>query len=198
MKRRQFIQALATVPAATALTQQPPAAPPAPGRGGRGGGRGGQAPAPVEPLDYGIADDAADPVARFFEPAQLAALTRLGDLFVPATPDAPGAVACGAAEFLDFLLGQSPADRQALYRNGVDVLNGQARLRFGKAFAETSAAEADAIVEPIGRPWSYEPSDPFEAFLRTAQRDLRQATTGSRARATATGTVAQVRWLRPL
>jgi hypothetical protein len=173
------MQTLATVPAATALVQQPPA--------------------PAAPaLTYSVPDDAAEPVTRFFDASQIAALRRLADVLVPATATEPGATACRAPEFLDFLLSRSPSGRQTLYRNGVDTLNLQARLRHGKAFSDTTPAEADVILEPLRRPWSYEPSDPFEAFLRTAHRELRQAAANSRTRAVATGNVQQVRWLRPL
>ena len=55
---------------------------------------------------------------RFFDAAQFAALRRLGQILVPARPNAPGAIEAEAAEFLDFLIGQSPADRQSLYRDG--------------------------------------------------------------------------------
>jgi len=48
----------------------------------------------------------------------------------------PGAIECGAPEFLDFLIGASPADRQRLYRNGLDMLNAHARKQFNKSFAE--------------------------------------------------------------
>lgn len=198
MKRRQFMQALATVPVATTLVQQPPAAPPAPAGTGRGRGGGAVQAPPQEPLDYTVADDAAEPVPRFFEAAQLAALTRLGDVLFPAVADTPGAVGCRSAEFLDFVLSQSPVTQQQLYRSGVDSLNGQARRRFSKAFSAVTAAEADTILEPLRRPWSYAPADPFEVFLRTAHRDLRTANENSRERALATGNVRTVRWLRPL
>ncbi|ODS52837.1 MAG: hypothetical protein ABS36_15315 [Acidobacteria bacterium SCN 69-37] len=190
------MQALATVPVATALPQQP--VPTGGGRQGGGPRPGGAPQAPGEPLDYAVPDDVGEPVPHFFQAAQLAALTRLGDLLVPAADDEPGAVVARAPEFLDFLLSRSPVERQTLYRTGTDALNAQAARQFGKAFGETSAAEADAIVEPLRNAWSYAPTDPFEAFLRTAYRDLRQATASSRARAVATGNVQTVRWLRPL
>jgi len=200
MKRRQFMQALASAPVATTLIQQPPAPTPPGGGGRRGGGpgAGGAPPAPAEPLDYAVLDDVADPVPRFFEQEQLAALRRLADVLVPAEADAPGAVIGRVPEFLDFLISMSPAGTQALYRTGTDTLNAQAKRRFGKAFGATSPDEADAVLEPLRRTWSYAPKDPFEAFLRTAHRDLRQATANSRARAVATGNVQTVRKLRPL
>lgn len=192
MQRRRFIQALATVPVATALTVDAAATSP------QGVQAGGTAEQTIQPLSYAVVDDVATPVRRFFDASQLAALERLADLLVPSTAETPGARECRAAEFLDFHLGRSPTARQLVYRNGVDALNGQARLRFGKGFAETSASEADAILEPLRRPWSYAPADPFEAFLRTASREIRVVSENSRIRAVSTGQVRTVNWLRPL
>ena len=57
-------------------------------------------------------------VPRFFDPPGLAALRRLGEILVPGRQNLPGATEAEAAEFLDFLIGQSPPDRQSLYREG--------------------------------------------------------------------------------
>ena len=51
-----------------------------------------------------------------------------------------------AAEFLDFLLSQSPADRQALYRAGLDRLQADARNRSGAAFAAHADVPGEAHV----------------------------------------------------
>jgi hypothetical protein len=93
----------------------------------------------------------------------------------------PGAAEAEAAEFLDFLIGQSPADRQTLYRDGVARLNREARSRYGKPFAELAAADADSILAPLREPWTYRgPGDPFARFLRAAKDDFRSATLNSR------------------
>src|SRR4051794_14325030 len=98
MKRRRFAQALLALPAAPALLGQ-------------------DAPK----IEFGVADSGAEAVPHFFSPAQLGALRRLSDLIVPAMGDTPGALDARAPEFLDFLLGESPADRKQLYRAGLDA-----------------------------------------------------------------------------
>jgi hypothetical protein len=125
-------------------------------------------------LDLTMADAVSGGVPRFFDPAHLAALRRLGEILVPAQPNAPGATAAEAAEFLDFLIFESPADRQKLYRDGVEHL-------VRKSFADVSPAEADAILAPLREPWTYAgPSDPFARFLRAAKDDFLAATVNSR------------------
>jgi len=126
-------------------------------------------------------DAVAAPVPRFFDAQGFSALRRLGEILVPPRQNAPGATEAEAAEFLDFLIGQSPADRQILYREGTARLNREAQSRFGKPFAQLSSADADTILAPLREPWTYQgPSDPFARFLQAAKSDILQATLNSR------------------
>ncbi len=80
------------------------------------------------------ADLSAQAVApSFFNPAQFAALRKLGGMLQPPLGGHPGALEAQAAEFLDFLIGVSPADRQKLYRDGLDTLNAQSGKQFQQA-----------------------------------------------------------------
>ena len=176
MKRRRFIQALAATPAAPALLAQAPLAPSVPRPAANSGNDG--------PLLYAASDDAAEAVLHFFNAQQFVALRKLSDLLMPASSapnTAPGALQAKAPEFLDFLLSQSAADRQQLYRSGLDGLNAQAKKRFGKLFADVDASQAEMLLAPLRDPWTYDaPSDPVAAMLRAAKDDLRRATLNSR------------------
>src|SRR5689334_5052826 len=102
MKRRLAIQALLGTPALTALplpAQTPQAARPAD---------------EIPKLTVATADAVGDGVPRYFSGPQIAALRTLGDLMVPAAQGRAGARDAKAAEFLDFLISQSPPDRQSL------------------------------------------------------------------------------------
>lgn len=125
----------------------------------------------------------ADAEPRFFPPAQYSALRKLSALLMPPSSGSPGALECGAPEFLDFLIGASLPDRQQLYRNGLDTLNANAKKRFNKAFAEIGDADADAVIRPWLAPvaWVYDaPKDPAVQFVTEAHRDIRTATQNSR------------------
>jgi hypothetical protein len=161
MKRRRLLQSIAALPAVPAAAQQYSSAAP---------------PADASPKLAEKAPDAvAEGVRRFFTPDQAAALRRLGELIVPKSGDRPGAVEAGAAEFLDFLIGQSGAERQRLYRDGLD------RLNAGTPFAQLSAAAAKARLAPLAEAWTYHPpKEAFARFLREAKEDLLQATLNSR------------------
>jgi hypothetical protein len=136
----------------------------------------------VPQIELTTTDAVAAPVAQFFTPAQFAALRRLSGLLMPPLKGNPGALDCGAPEFLDFLIGVSPADRQQLYRNGLDALNTQAKKQFGKPFAEVDDAQAHTILQPllVAVPWSYDPpKDPLKHFLFAARQDVQTATRNS-------------------
>jgi hypothetical protein len=170
MKRRRFLQALAAAPAAPGLLAQQAAQ---------------QAVQPVAPLRFGSADDAGEAVLRFFNAQQFAALRKLSGLLMPGVSNGsvgtPGALEAEAPEFLDFLLSQSPADRQQLYRNGLDGLNSQSRKRFSKLFGDVEPAQAEMLLAPLRDPWTYDsPAEPVAAFLRAAKDDVRRATLNSR------------------
>lgn len=89
---------------------------------------------------------------------------------------------CNVPEFLDFLIGVSPADRQQLYRNGLDALNQQAGKQFSKPFAEIDDAQAHVILQPllVAVPWVYDPpEDPLKQFVFAVRQDVPMATRNS-------------------
>ena len=139
----------------------------------------GSGPALLEVTD---ADAVAEPVARFFTPPQFAALHRLSALIEPPLKANPGALECGVPEFLDFLIGVSPADRQQLYRVGLDALNAQAKKQFSKPFADLDDAQAKTILQPmlVAVPWPKDPpKDPLKNFMFSAREDITTATRNS-------------------
>jgi hypothetical protein len=127
-------------------------------------------------------DEAADTVARYFSPAQFAALRKLAGMLVPPVKGNIGALDTDAVEFLDFLISSSPADQQQLYKNGLDALNTAARKQFNKTFADLEPAQADTILKPLLVPvaWAYDPpKDPVKHFIYQAHQDIRTATRNS-------------------
>ncbi|HVT94106.1 MAG TPA: gluconate 2-dehydrogenase subunit 3 family protein [Bryobacteraceae bacterium] len=160
MNRRALLKALAAWPA-VAGTLARAAAPP---------------PGSIANVPTVTTDGVAQPRVGFFNASQFGALTHASNLIYPPFREYPGALECGVPAFLDFLLSESPADRQTLYRDGLDQLNS----RGGKPFGELTAAEADAVLAPLHQPWTYEaPSDPFAHFLRELKDDVQTATENS-------------------
>jgi hypothetical protein len=167
MERRRFFQTLAIAPTAAFLPaqQQQPGGPPA-------------ADAKVETA---IADQAGETVLHFFSDAQFAALRKLSGILMPAINGTPGALDAKAPEFLDFLIGASPSERQQVYRAGLDALNAASIKGHQKPFVELEETQVAALLEPLHAPWTFEPpSDPLARFLMTVKADVRTATVNSR------------------
>ena len=137
----------------------------------------------VPKVEATLVDDTAETVPTFFSPAQFATLRRLSALLMPPMKGHPGAVEAHAAEFLDFLLGESPAPRRELYCHGLDALDIRAQQSFAKPFANLDASQADQILRPLLMPvpWPNDPpEDSVKHFLSTVHQDVRTATVNSR------------------
>lgn len=169
MKRRQILQTLAVLPAASLLEAQPPVVPPKP------------SPAALEEIpviESTIPDMAGSTVPSFLSPTQMAALRRLSELIAPAANGVPGAIEAGAPEFIDFLISESSAERQELYGQGLDELNSRAESEFRLPLAKVNQEQAAKLLAPLCAPWTAKP-DSFTAFLRAAKQDILQATQNS-------------------
>jgi hypothetical protein len=200
MRRRDFVKAMmaasASMSAGTVLGQQQPAAssapmappvatatpPPAVAPGPVPWMRGLMEvkPLPISPLS---ADTIAQANAHFFNGTQWATFRRLSEILMPPFQGYPGATEAGTPEFLDFLIGVSPADRQQLYRSGLDRLESEAQGKFGVSFAAANAEQADQLIRPWLRTWmtDHPPTEPYEQFINVAHHEIRTATMNSQA-----------------
>lgn len=190
MKRRRFMTNALAVPAAPALMaqQQSSTSAPAPAAPQGRPMQTGQT-MEVRKLDMSVAEEAGEAAApRFFTAVQFATLRKLGGMLMPARKGLPGALEAEAAEFLDFLLGQSGAERKAVYTKGLDALEAEARKKFGKPFAQLEPAQAGTLLSPLRRAWTYDPpTDALARLLWAAKTDVRNATLNSKAYNAAAG-----------
>lgn len=199
MQRRDFVKAMmaASVSATTMLGQQTaapatpqaaapvaPSTPPpvavAPGPVPWMRGLREVKPLPITAL---VPDAVAQTNAHFFTDRQLATLRQLSEILLPPLNGYPGAIDAGTPEFLDFLIGVSPEDRQQMYQSGLDRLDAEARQRFGVPFAGVQAGQADELLRPWMRTWmnDHPPTEPFARFVNLAHSDIRTATINSEA-----------------
>lgn len=198
MQRRDFVKAIVAVTATakTALGQQsvaplaPSPAPPAPGPVPWMRGLMEVKPLPIAPI---VPDAVAQTNVNFFNPQQFATLRRLSEILLPPLKGYPGATAAGTPEFLDFLIGVSPADRQQTYQSGLDRLDAEAKQRFGVAFAAVDKAQADQLLRPWMKTWmtDHPPTEPYAHFINIAHSDIRTATINSHAWSEAAGAAGQ-------
>ena len=180
MERREFLRAISVLAATPKwlLAQENASAAPA-------------VPAPV-PWTLGLssktpvpstitADAAGEPVLSFFSKSQMETLSHLSDIMLPRTASHPGALDCNTPEFLDFLIGHSPAVRGRLYAAGLEWLDAEAKVRYKQAFSEIQAAQVDPIVKPWLRTWmtDHPPTQTHADFINIAHADIRTATLNS-------------------
>ena len=128
-------------------------------------------------------DDVAATDATFFSAVQMATLLHLSSILLPPLGDMPGALDAETPQFLDFLIGDSPAPRKALYTGGLDWLDAESRRRNGVPFAKTTPEQASAALKPWLRTWmsDHPPIEPHADFVNIAHADIRTATMNSRA-----------------
>lgn len=118
---------------------------------------------------------------RYFTPMRYATLVHLCDVMMPAGEDHPSAMKAGTPEFLDFYIGASPADQQAMYNDGLDRLNDDCMKQFHVPFAQANEKQVDALIRPHLKGWmnDHPPKEGQERFINLVHRDIRTATINS-------------------
>jgi hypothetical protein len=119
--------------------------------------------------------------ARYFTPVRYASLVHLCEIMMPSSEEHPGAIKAGTPEFLDFYVGGSPADQQAMYNDGLDRLNAECMKQFNVAFAKADEKQTDAVIRPYLKGWmnDHPPREVHVRFINLAHRDIRTATINS-------------------
>jgi gluconate 2-dehydrogenase gamma chain len=79
---------------------------------------------------------------------EYATLQRLSDWIIPADERSPGALAAGAADFIDFLCAASEEMRN-IYTGGILWLDRAMQQRHGKNFVDASPTEQTALLDLI-------------------------------------------------
>ena len=207
MKRREFVKGLAVASAAagTALGQQKAPQPKSPADT-TSVDQGAQATAPntasspaanqrlqqsaqfhTPNIPVTQPDAVATTDARYFTPARYATLVAFSKAVMPGGQGYPGAVDAGAPEFLDFLIGSSPTERQSMYNSGLDRLNADSMKECKVPFAQADAKQVDMVIRPHLRTWinDHPPTELHLLFVNQVHRDIREATLNSPAYAKA-------------
>ena len=84
----------------------------------------------------------------FFNRTDYSTVRELAALIIP-TDETPGAREARVEEWIDFILSQSEAPRQAVYRQGMTYLEDLCRERHAKPFEELSTSEQTEILGAI-------------------------------------------------
>ena len=196
MRRRDFVKGILAASAAAGAmgaqqaTPATPLLPPSPPQTLPPAGPVAPGPTPwmtglmeVKPLQLAtlVPDAVAQADAHFFAAQQTLSLRRLCDVLLPPLKGFPGALDAGAPEFLDFLIGASPRQRQQMYLAGLDWLDAEARRKFAVPFARATDAQADELIRPWLRAWmsDHPPPESNARFINLVHLDIRMATVNS-------------------
>jgi hypothetical protein len=129
------------------------------------------------PLLIGAAVTAPSEVAmqgRFLTGAELALLDELTELIIPADGHSPGARAAGVAAYIDGRLADSlEPDWQALWRSGLQSVDGLSRELNGKAFLEAAPDERVAVLTRMAAGEANPKTPPEKFFYELKRRTVR-------------------------
>lgn len=103
--------------------------------------------------------------AKFLTAHELATITVLCDIILPADNRSPSASQVGVPQFIEFMLKDQP-DMQTPIRGGLNWLDHECRNRFGKSFTDCTGPQRIAVVDDIAYPAKAKPEfSPGVAFF---------------------------------
>lgn len=107
----------------------------------------------------------------FFTPHEMATITVLCDIILPADATSGSASQAGVPAFIEFIAKDMPYQQTPL-RGGLMWLDNQAMKRFGKKFVACTAAERIQIVDDIAYPEQAKPAMKQGVSFFNLMRDL--------------------------
>jgi gluconate 2-dehydrogenase gamma chain len=110
-------------------------------------------------------------LGAFFNAADAATVAAIAERIMPGAPNMPGATDANVLNYIDLALAGAYADRQDIYRRGLDQLDAFCQERFGARFSALSDAQQDEIVIALedgsATGFEYPTSREFFSLLRT-------------------------------
>ena len=105
---------------------------------------------------------------KFFTPAQHRTVDVLSELIIPADDRSPGAKAAQVADYIDFVLSESPAETKKAWTDGLAALDAASTSTSGKAFTEATPEQQTALLTEAAKN-EFNPTTPLETFFREAK-----------------------------
>jgi len=88
---------------------------------------------------------------KFFTPAEFRTARILADMIIPRDERSGNASDAGVPEFMDFTMNDRPSSQKWM-RDGLAWIDAQSNTRFGKAFADATQSQREAILNDIAWP----------------------------------------------
>jgi Gluconate 2-dehydrogenase subunit 3 len=88
---------------------------------------------------------------RFFNPQELATISVVSDLIIPADEHSPGAKAGGVPVFIDLMVSESPYEVKALWRDGLAAVERMSQQKFSIAFTSAPVEQQVSLLKAISK-----------------------------------------------
>jgi hypothetical protein len=105
---------------------------------------------------------------KFFTVAQHRAVDALTEVIIPTDERSPGARAARVADYLDFILNESPVEARQVWKDGLTALDAASTSQFGKPFADLTTEQQVAVVTEAAAN-EQRPTTPLETFFVEAK-----------------------------
>lgn len=93
---------------------------------------------------------------KFFTPHEIATVTVLADIIIPADAKSGSASQAGVPGFIEFMMKDQP-QHQTPFRGGIRWLDNKCTVRYGKTFAECTKSQQIEMVDQIAYPEKAKP-----------------------------------------
>jgi gluconate 2-dehydrogenase gamma chain len=105
-------------------------------------------------MDMGQGPGSLMPAAkepRFFNAQELATITAISDLIIPADEHSPGAKDGGVPGFIDLMVSESPPEVKLFWRDGLAAIERMSEQKFSSGFTSASPEQQISLLKSISR-----------------------------------------------
>ncbi len=104
--------------------------------------------------------------AKFFKADQMALIATVSELIIPTDDHSPGAIAAEVPEFIDLMIGESPAETKKLWTDGLAAIDKMSQDKNKAAFNKATKDQQVAMLTEISRN-EMKPQTLEERFFKT-------------------------------
>jgi hypothetical protein len=112
------------------------------------------------------ADAAKSTKPRYFTPAEMATITAMSALIIPADEHSPGAKEAGVPAFIDLMVSSSPEEVRVSWRDGLAAVNKATADKYKAPFADASEKDQLDFLKDLAKN-EFDPKSTEDRFFRS-------------------------------
>lgn len=105
---------------------------------------------------------------RYFTAAEMASITAMSELIIPADDHSGGAKDAGVPAFIDLMVSSSPEEVRKMWREGLAAVDAESRKKNQKVFAEAAEKDQIDLLKDLAKN-EFDPKTPAEKLFRAAK-----------------------------